>query len=107
MYNEFYGFREAPFNITPDPRFLFFSDKHREAFNHLLYGIRERKGFIQLTGEVGAGKTTLCRAMLEELGALQDGADPQPDEPPRSSCAPSWSSSASSPALDRVACLDV
>jgi general secretion pathway protein A len=68
MYNEYYGFREAPFNITPDPRFLFFSDKHREAFNHLLFGIKERKGFIQITGEVGAGKTTLCRALLEELG---------------------------------------
>src|SRR5204862_3099848 len=49
------------------PRFLFYSAKHREAFNHLLYGIRERKGFVQLTGEVGAGKTTLCRAMLEQL----------------------------------------
>lgn len=68
MYNDFYGFREAPFNITPDPRFLFFSARHQEAFNHLLFGIRERKGFIQLTGEVGAGKTTLCRALLEELG---------------------------------------
>ncbi len=68
MYNDFYGFREAPFNITPDPRFLFFSDKHREAFNHVLFGIRERKGFIQITGEVGAGKTTVCRAILSELG---------------------------------------
>jgi len=68
MYNEFYGFREAPFNITPDPRFLFFSDKHREAFNHVLFGIRERKGLIQVTGEVGAGKTTVCRAILAELG---------------------------------------
>jgi general secretion pathway protein A len=68
MYNHFYGFRESPFNITPDPRFLFFSDRHREAFNHILFGIRERKGFIQVTGEVGAGKTTLCRAVLEELG---------------------------------------
>lgn len=68
MYNQFYGFREPPFNITPDPRFLFMSDRHREAFNHILFGIRERKGFIQITGEVGAGKTTLCRAVLEELG---------------------------------------
>jgi general secretion pathway protein A len=68
MYNDFYGFREAPFNITPDPRFLFFSDRHREAYNHILFGLRERKGFIQLTGEVGAGKTTVCRALLEELG---------------------------------------
>ena len=69
MYNEFYGFSEPPFNITPDPRFLFFSDKHREAFNHILFGIRERKGFIQVTGEVGAGKTTVCRAILTELGS--------------------------------------
>lgn len=68
MYDQYYGFREPPFNITPDPRFLFFSDRHREAFNHVLFGIRERKGFIQITGEVGAGKTTLCRAVLEELG---------------------------------------
>ena len=68
MYEEFYGFRQSPFNITPDPHFLFFSDKHREAFNHVLFGLKERKGFIQITGEVGAGKTTLCRALLEELG---------------------------------------
>jgi general secretion pathway protein A len=58
-----------PFDITPNPRFLFHSAKHREAFNHLLYGIRERKGFVQLTGEIGAGKTTLCRALLEQLDA--------------------------------------
>ncbi len=68
MYLEFYGLNEPPFNITPNPRFLFYSAKHREAFNHLLYGIRERKGFVQLTGEVGAGKTTVCRAMMDQLG---------------------------------------
>ncbi len=68
MYNEFYGFLESPFNLTPDPRFLFLSDRHREALNHVLFGIQERKGFIQLTGEVGAGKTTVCRAILEQLG---------------------------------------
>jgi len=68
MYNEFYGLKESPFNITPDPRFLFFSERHREAFSHLLFGIQQRKGFIQITGEVGAGKTTLCRALLEKLG---------------------------------------
>jgi|WetSurMetagenome_2_1015567.scaffolds.fasta_scaffold216214_2 general secretion pathway protein A len=68
VYLEYYGLTEAPFSITPNPRFLFFSGKHREAFNHLLYGIRERKGFVQLTGEVGAGKTTLCRALLDQLG---------------------------------------
>jgi len=67
VYLEFFGLTRAPFDITPNPRFLFHSSKHREAFNHLLYGIRERKGFVQLTGEVGAGKTTLCRALLEQL----------------------------------------
>jgi general secretion pathway protein A len=67
VYLDYYGLNEPPFDITPNPRFLFYSAKHREAFNHLLYGIRERKGFVQLTGEVGAGKTTLCRAMLEQL----------------------------------------
>ncbi len=68
MYLEYFKLNEPPFDITPNPRFLFYSGKHREAFNHLLYGIRERKGFVQLTGEVGAGKTTLCRALLEQLG---------------------------------------
>lgn len=68
VYLEYYGLTESPFDITPNPRFLFFSAKHREAFNHLLYGIRERKGFVQLTGEVGSGKTTICRALLEQLG---------------------------------------
>lgn len=67
MYLDYYGLTEPPFDITPNPRFLFYSAKHREAYNHLLYGIRERKGFVQLTGEVGAGKTTLCRATLEQL----------------------------------------
>jgi general secretion pathway protein A len=69
VYLQFYGLKLSPFDITPNPRFLFHSTKHREAFNHLLYGIRERKGFVQLTGEVGAGKTTLCRALLEHLDA--------------------------------------
>lgn len=68
MYEEFYDLRETPFNLTPDPRFLFYSHRHREAYDHLFYGITQRKGFIQLTGEVGAGKTTLCRALLEGLG---------------------------------------
>lgn len=68
MYYEFYGFTDPPFNITPDPRFLFLTSKHREAFSHLVYGITLRKGFVQITGEVGAGKTTLCRALLGHLG---------------------------------------
>ena len=67
MYNDFYGFQQQPFAITPDPHFLFFSDGHREAFDHLSFGVQERKGFIQITGEVGAGKTTLCRAFLDSL----------------------------------------
>lgn len=74
MYLEHYGLTEPPFDITPNPRFLFYSAKHREAYNHLMYGIRERKGFVQLTGEVGAGKTTLCRAMLEQLNGHYDTA---------------------------------
>ena len=68
MYLDYYGLQEPPFSITPNPRFLFYSAKHREALNHMLYGIRERKGFVQLTGEVGAGKSTICRALLEQLG---------------------------------------
>jgi general secretion pathway protein A len=68
VYLDYYGLREPPFDINPNPRLLFYSAKHREAFNHLLFGIRERKGFVQLTGEVGAGKTTLCRAMMDQLG---------------------------------------
>jgi general secretion pathway protein A len=67
VYLDYFGLTEPPFDLTPNPRFLFFSGKHREALNHLLYGIRERKGFVQITGEVGAGKTTLCRAMLDQL----------------------------------------
>jgi general secretion pathway protein A len=74
VYLEYYGLIEAPFDITPNPRFLYFSTKHREALNHLLYGIRERKGFVQLTGEVGAGKTTICRSMLEQLGGSYETA---------------------------------
>ncbi len=68
MYESFYELTETPFNITPDPRFLFLGRRHREAFDHILFGIQQRKGFIQITGEVGAGKSTLCRAVLEELG---------------------------------------
>jgi general secretion pathway protein A len=68
VYLEYYGLKEPPFSITPNPRFLYYGVKHREGLNHLLYGIRERKGFVQFTGEVGAGKSTLCRALLDQLG---------------------------------------
>lgn len=67
MYNKFFGLAEAPFNITPDSRFLFLSERHQEALSALLYGIRERKGFILLTGEIGSGKTTVCRALVNDL----------------------------------------
>src|SRR3989442_5568525 len=67
MYLNFYGLREAPFNPTPDPKFLFQSARHREALAQLIYGVRERKGFIVLTGEIGTGKTTLLRTLLERM----------------------------------------
>jgi general secretion pathway protein A len=67
MYEAFYGFREKPFNLTPDPKFLYLSEKHQEAFAHLEFGLRQRGGFIVVTGEVGTGKTTLCRYFLEKL----------------------------------------
>lgn len=69
MYLEFYGLREPPFSITPDPRYVFLSERHRDALAHLLYGIGKggSGGFVQLTGEVGTGKTTLCRLLLEQL----------------------------------------
>ena len=69
MYCPFFGLQEKPFSITPDPRFLFLSPSHQEALGHLLYGIEERKGFISVTGEVGTGKTLLCRALLDRLGS--------------------------------------
>ena len=68
MYLDFYGLREKPFNTTPDPRFLHLTAGHQEALAQLGYGIREQKGFIVLTGEAGTGKTTLLRAVLEQLG---------------------------------------
>ena len=69
MYLEHYGLKEAPFSITPDPRYVFLSERHRDALAHLLYGIGKggSGGFVQLTGEVGTGKTTLCRLLLEQL----------------------------------------
>ncbi|MFC1480284.1 ExeA family protein [Candidatus Omnitrophota bacterium] len=69
MYLEFYGVKENPFNVTSDPNFLYLSHTHKEALNHLLYGINQRKGFVEITGEIGAGKTTLCRALLTQLDA--------------------------------------
>src|SRR5207245_8673132 len=67
MYMAFYRLTEAPFNATPDPRFLYMSAAHREALAQLLYGTQERKGFIVLTGKVGTGKTTLLHALRQRL----------------------------------------
>ena len=67
MYNQHFGLSETPFSISPDPRYLFMSERHREALAHLLYGLRIDGGFVLLTGEVGTGKTTLCRCLLEQV----------------------------------------
>jgi general secretion pathway protein A len=67
MYQKHFGLTERPFSIAPDPRFLYMSQQHREALAHLLYGVGEAGGFVQLTGEVGTGKTTICRCLLQQL----------------------------------------
>ncbi|MEW6074713.1 MAG: AAA family ATPase [Candidatus Omnitrophota bacterium] len=67
MYEKFYGFSEKPFNTTPDSKFFYPSAKHTEALNSLIYAINEKKGFVVITGEIGAGKTTVCRATLNKL----------------------------------------
>jgi general secretion pathway protein A len=74
MYASYFGLTENPFSITPDPRYLFLSERHTEALAHLLYGVTESGGFIQLTGEVGTGKTTLIRSLLEKLPDNVDAA---------------------------------
>lgn len=74
MYTQFFGLREKPFTLSPDPKYLFLSDSHREALAHLLYGIEQGEGFIAVTGEVGTGKTTLCRTLLERLDASTEVA---------------------------------
>jgi len=73
MYTSFFGLNEKPFSITPDPRYLFMSERHGEALAHLVYGVTESGGFMQLTGEVGTGKTTLCRSLL--LNRMPNNAD--------------------------------
>ncbi|MBI5119023.1 AAA family ATPase [Candidatus Poribacteria bacterium] len=70
MYEDFFGLKENPFHVTPDPEFLFMSRTHKDALNHLVYGLQMRKGFIALIGEVGTGKTTLYRFLLRELGPM-------------------------------------
>ncbi|MET0518544.1 MAG: AAA family ATPase, partial [Burkholderiaceae bacterium] len=67
MYAKFFGLQQEPFSIAPDPRYLFMSERHRDALAHLLYGLRGGGGFVLLTGEIGAGKTTVCRCFLEQI----------------------------------------
>jgi general secretion pathway protein A len=67
MYARYFGLKQPPFSIAPDPRYLFMSERHREALAHLLYGVRGGGGFVLLTGEVGTGKTTVCRCFLEQI----------------------------------------
>ncbi|MGP1683990.1 MAG: ExeA family protein, partial [Giesbergeria sp.] len=67
MYRHFFGLAEAPFSIAPDPRYLYLSQRHQEALAHLLYGVGGDGGFVLLTGEVGAGKTTVCRCLLQQI----------------------------------------
>ncbi len=74
MYTSFFGLNEKPFSITPDPRYLYMSERHAEALAHLIYGVKESGGFIQLTGEVGTGKTTLVRSLLQQLPDFADVA---------------------------------
>ena len=69
MYADYFGLKQAPFSIAPDPRYLFMSERHREALAHLLYGLGGGGGFVLLTGEIGAGKTTVCRCFLEQIPA--------------------------------------
>ena len=67
MYEKYYGFTEKPFSLTPDPKFLYKSQSHAGAFELLQYAIRRREGFVVITGDIGTGKTTLCRAVLEQI----------------------------------------
>ena len=85
MYAQFFGLRELPFNNTPDPRFFYSTPDHEEAMASLIYAVQERKGFVLLTGEIGAGKTLVSRMMLRHFGtmisfatinhAIEDGRD--------------------------------
>jgi len=74
MYQSYFGLAEEPFSIAPDPRYLYMSQRHQEALAHLLYGVNAGGGFVLLTGEVGAGKTTVCRCLLEQIPASCDVA---------------------------------
>src|SRR3990172_6918250 len=74
MYSEYFGLKENPFALSPDPRYLYLGPRHQEALAHLMYGVTEGGGFVQLTGEVGTGKTMMARALLERLPDTVDVA---------------------------------
>lgn len=74
MYQNFFGLHEKPFSIAPDPRYLYMTDQHREALAHLLFGIGDEGGFVLLTGDIGTGKTTICRSLLNQLPSDVDVA---------------------------------
>jgi len=67
VYQDFFGFSEKPFDLTPDPKYLYLSPKHKEVLAHLVYGLQENNGFLKIVGEVGTGKTMICRSFLREL----------------------------------------
>jgi general secretion pathway protein A len=69
VYQDFFGFSEKPFDLTPDPKYLYLSPKHKEVLAHLVYGLQENNGFLKIVGEVGTGKTMICRSFLRELRA--------------------------------------
>ena len=87
MYYDFFGFREPPFSIAPDPRSLYLSERHKEALAHLMYGVQGQGGFIVITGEVGTGKTTISRCFIENcwLRSAMNWALPIRTTPPSSS----------------------
>ncbi len=72
MYKEYFGLKEVPFSIAPDPQFLYMSERHREALAHLIYGMKADSGFVLLTGEVGTGKTTVCRCLLGQISDVTE-----------------------------------
>jgi general secretion pathway protein A len=74
MYQEFYGLKEKPFVLTPDPQFFYLSEGHQTAIESLLYGIRQKEGFMVIYGDIGTGKTTICRALLDQLNGIVHSA---------------------------------
>ena len=67
MYADYFGLKENPFSLSPEPRYLFLSEQHRDALNCLIYGIKEKKGFVLISGGIGLGKTTICRSLLASM----------------------------------------